>query len=56
VKLRKSTDLWGRALLLKPDRNYKHRKFLISHKYFVHETLKNLFAVSLLDDSDFPDF
>lgn len=56
VRQRKATDLWGRCLLLKPDRKYKQRKFLISHKYFVHDMLKNLFAVSLLEDSDFPDY
>lgn len=56
VRQRKATDMWGRCMLMKPDRKYKQRKFLISHKYFVHDILKNLFAVSLLDDSDFPDY
>jgi hypothetical protein len=42
-------------MLLKPDRKYKQRKFLVSHKYFVHDMLKNLFAVAMLEDSDFPD-
>lgn len=56
VRLRRNTDLWGRMMLLKPDRKYKHRKFLISHKYFVHDVLKSLFAVSILDDQDFPDY
>jgi hypothetical protein len=43
-------------MLLKPDRKYKQRKFLISHKYFVHDTMKNLFAVALLEDQDFSDY
>jgi hypothetical protein len=56
VKIRKMTDMWGRSLLLKPDRKYKQRKFLISHKYFVHDVLKNLFAVSMLEEDDFEDY
>ena len=24
--------------------------------YFIHDFLKNLFAISMLDDSDFPDY
>lgn len=55
VRQRRNTDLWGRAMLLKPDRKYKQKKFLISHKYFVHDMLRNLFAVSLLEDEDFSD-
>lgn len=55
VKQRRIADLWGRCLLLKPDRKYKQRKFLVSHKYFVHDMLKNLFAVAMLEDADFPD-
>ena len=43
-------------MLLKPDRKYKQSKFLISHKYFVHDTLKNLFAIALYEDSDFVDY
>ena len=43
-------------LLLKPDRKYKQRKFLISHKYFVHDTMKNLLALALLEDQDFLDY
>ncbi len=42
--------------LLKPDRKYKESKFWMTHMYFVHDFLKNIFAVSLLDDSDFPDY
>jgi len=56
VKMRRMSDLWGRCLLLKPDRKYKQRKFLISHKYFVHDVFKNLFAVSMLEDEDFEDY
>jgi hypothetical protein len=56
VKMRGMSDLWGRCLLLKPDRKYKQRKFLISHKYFVHDVFKNLFAVSMLEDEDFEDY
>jgi hypothetical protein len=48
--------MWGRMMLLKPDRKYKQSKFLISHKYFLHDTLKNLFAISLYEDSDFIDY
>ena len=43
-------------MLLKPDRKYKQRKFMISHKYFVHDAMKNLFAVALLEDQDFSDY
>ena len=56
VRQRRTHDMWGRMLLLKPDRKYKQSKFLISHKYFVHDTLKNLFAISLLEDGDFADY
>ena len=42
-------------MLLKPDRKYKETKFWVTHMYFVHEFLKSVFAVSFLDDSDFPD-
>ena len=56
VRMRRNADMWGRTMLLKPDRKYKQKKFLISHKYFVHDVLKNLFAVSLLEDSDFSDY
>ena len=56
VRQRRTHDMWGRMLLLKPDRKYKQSKFLVSHKYFVHDTLKNLFAISLLEDADFADF
>ena len=55
VRMRRNSDMWGRMMLLKPDLKYKQRKFLISHKYFVHDTLKTLFAVSMLDDTDFTD-
>ncbi len=43
-------------MLLKPDRKYKQRQFLISHKYFVHDTLKSLFSIALMEDSDFSDY
>ena len=43
-------------MLLKPDRKYKQRKFLISHKYFVHDTMKTLFAVAMMEDKDFSDY
>jgi hypothetical protein len=56
VRQRRTYDMWGRMLLLKPDRKYKQSKFLTSHKYFVHDTLKNLFAISLLEDGDFADY
>ena len=56
IKLRRNADQWGRMMLMKPNRKYKQRKFLISHKYFVHDTMKNLFAIALMDDSDFSDY
>ena len=56
MRQKRTYDQWGRMMLLKPDRKYKQRKFLISHKYFVHDTMKNLFAVALLEDQDFSDY
>ncbi len=56
MRQRRTFDQWGRMMLLKPDRKYKQRKFLISHKYFVHDVMKSLFAVALLEDQDFSDY
>ena len=56
VRQRRNFDTWGRMMLLKPDRKYKETKFWMTHMYFIHDFLKNLFAISMLDDSDFPDY
>ena len=43
-------------ILLKPDRKYKDTKFWMTHMYYVHEFMKNVFAISLLEDADFSDY
>ena len=43
-------------MLLKPDRKYKDTKFWMTHIYYVHDFLRSFFAVSFLNDEDFPDY
>lgn len=56
VRQRRNMDKWGRMMLLKPDRKYKYSKFYLTHIYYVHEFLKNMFAISMLEESDFSDY
>ena len=56
VKQRRTLDKWNRMMLTKPDRNYYKNKGWMYYDYFVFDFLNKVFAVSLLDDEDFPDY
>ena len=43
-------------MLMKPDRKYKHSKFYLTHIYYVHDFMKKLLAVAMLEEDDFREF
>jgi hypothetical protein len=47
--------MWGRMMIMKPDRKYKTSKFYLTHIYYIQEFLQNLFAVAMLEEEDFRD-
>lgn len=55
VAQRRNIDSWGRMMLLKPNRKALDYEAWIFYDYFVHDFLNKAFAVSLLNDEDFPD-
>ena len=56
MRQRRTIDNWGRILILKPDRQYLQSMVYKYYDYVVEDYMKKLFAVSLLNDDEFPDF
>jgi len=56
IRQRRVFDMWGRMMLVKPNRKYSQNKFWQTQAYFFHDFLKTVFSLSFMDDSDFKDF